>query len=239
MRYSLFRWLAPSAGITTIVFCTLANHPSINVHAQEVSFAYVQEDLASLTTLEQEGITVLQSGPLHEAFAEQFGMEPEKPLTVKQEPPQAIEELPPAYQPEGENVVWIPGYWGWDVDAQDYVWISGVWRNVPPDQSWVPGYWSRSSDGWVWVSGFWMDENAPEQVEYLPTPPPTLDQGPSVKATVENQIWIPDSGCMSTTTTLGKLATGPMAWMVGFGFPPDMFGLPRDTFTELAIGITN
>ncbi len=191
MKIRLFRWVAPSAGMSALVICSLANHLSLSTYAQEISVAYAQEELASLTTLEQEGITVLQSGPLHEAFAEQFGMEPEKPLTVKREPPQAIEELPPAYQPDGENVVWIPGYWGWDVGAQEYLWISGVWRNVPPYQSWVPGYWSRTSDGWVWVSGFWLDENAPEQVEYLPTPPPTLDHGPSVKPTVENQVWIP------------------------------------------------
>ena len=42
-----------------------------------------------------------------------------------------VEEIPPDMKPEGENSVWIPGYWSWDDDRRDFLWVSGVWR-VPP-----------------------------------------------------------------------------------------------------------
>ena len=43
-----------------------------------------------------------------------------------------IDEVPPEYKPEGENVQWIPGYWAWDVAQSDFIWVSGLWRDVPP-----------------------------------------------------------------------------------------------------------
>ena len=46
------------------------------------------------------------------------------------EPPEPIEELPPEYRPDGDNVRWIPGYWAWDDERQDFLWISGLWREV-------------------------------------------------------------------------------------------------------------
>ncbi|HKD37784.1 MAG TPA: hypothetical protein VKB78_13325, partial [Pirellulales bacterium] len=56
----------------------------------------------------------LTSGPIHEAFAEPLQYDVSKPLIVAEKPPDPINEVPPDVRPEGDNVVWIPGYWGWD-----------------------------------------------------------------------------------------------------------------------------
>lgn len=141
---------------------------------------------------QDEAMEVLASGPVHEAFAEQYNQDPQPGLVVPKEPPQAIEELPPDQMPEGENVAWIPGYWGWDDEREDYIWISGVWRDVPPGQSWIPGYWVAAEGGWQWISGFWSAEEV-DEITYMPEPPASLEVGPSIAAPSEEHFWIP--GC--------------------------------------------
>ncbi|MFO1092501.1 MAG: hypothetical protein U0992_04195 [Planctomycetaceae bacterium] len=133
---------------------------------------------------------VLTRGPIHEAFAEQYNDEPSPGLVIPKAPPEPIDELPPETMPDGNNVQWIPGYWGWDDDRQDFIWVSGLWRDVPPGQRWVPGYWNQSPRGWQWVSGFWTGAEHAE-LDYLPQPPPTLEQGPNVAAPSEDQFWVP------------------------------------------------
>lgn len=139
-----------------------------------------------------EGVEVLTSGPLHEAFADTVRYKAEPGITVDREPPQLIEEQPPESRPEGADVVWIPGYWGWDDEAKDYIWITGVYRNRPPGHRWVPGYWAPIENQWQWVSGFWVRDDV-DEVTYLPEPPASLDQGPSSPAPSSNYFWNP--GC--------------------------------------------
>ncbi|MCC6511904.1 MAG: YXWGXW repeat-containing protein, partial [Pirellulaceae bacterium] len=136
------------------------------------------------------GAEVLVSGPLHEAFAEQFTNVPTPGLIVGKEPPTAIDELPPEYRPDGYDIVWIPGYWGWDQDRDDFVWITGVWRESPPDRMWIPGYWSQVSEGFQWTSGFWA-ANSSTEIEYLPPPPEPLTAEPSSEPPAADQFWIP------------------------------------------------
>ena len=84
-------------------------------------------------------------------------------LLAPREPPAAVQELPPDQKPEGDNVVWIPGYWSWDEDRADYLWVSGFFKVASAGRrKWVPGYWNQSDTGWQWVSGFWADANANE-----------------------------------------------------------------------------
>jgi hypothetical protein len=82
--------------------------------------------------------------------------------------------LPPEEKPEG-NVIWIGGYYQYDEDRKDFLWVSGVWRTPPPGKQWVAGYWREDNDQWVWVPGFWTDlpkqETPTQDVTYLPTPP--------------------------------------------------------------------
>src|SRR6266545_1382850 len=122
-----------------------------------------------------QGVEVLARGPVHEAYATTVEFPTPSPVVPKA-PPAPIEELPPDQKPDGDNVQWIPGYWHWDEDANDFLWVSGCWRDVPPGRSWVPGHWQQIDGGWVWVAGFWVAEKITE-VRYLPPPPPSLDQG--------------------------------------------------------------
>src|SRR5437868_1379297 len=66
------------------------------------------------------GVEVLTRGPVHEAFAETIAFDPQPGIVVPKAPPETIEELPPAERPEGDNVAWISGYWGWDDDRKDF-----------------------------------------------------------------------------------------------------------------------
>src|SRR4051812_47032276 len=94
-------------------------------------------------------------GPVHEAVAEPSEGPPGPGPLVNREPPTVVEEVPPDLKPEGDHVLWIPGYWGWDDERSDYLWVSGFWRNVPPSRRWVPGSWQRVSAGYQWVHGYW------------------------------------------------------------------------------------
>src|SRR5262249_35332423 len=67
----------------------------------------------------EQGVEVLARGPVHEAYAEPVESRPQQSLVVNKQPPEAIDEVPPDQKPEGEDVVWIPGYWGWDEGQQD------------------------------------------------------------------------------------------------------------------------
>ncbi len=139
-----------------------------------------------------EDVQVLTRGPVHEAFAESVSSQPEPGLIVTSAPPEAIEELPPEQQLEGDNVTWVAGYWAWDDDRNDFLWISGIWRNLPPGRQWVPGYWSALDDGrHQWTSGYWADSETTE-VEYIPdAPPQSVDVGPNIEAPSEDHTWIP------------------------------------------------
>lgn len=139
-----------------------------------------------------EAVEPLGAGAVHEAFAEPVVFDPEPGETVAKEPPEPIEELPPDEKPEGESVTWIPGYWSWDEDRENFVWISGFWRDIPPGREWVPGYWNKVKNGWQWVSGYWSSDEV-EEVEYLPQPPKTLESAPSTPAPSSDHIWVP--GC--------------------------------------------
>ncbi len=137
-----------------------------------------------------EGMEVMTRGPVHEAFAETVTFDPQPGNIVPKQPPALIEELVPDQRPTGDNVTWIPGYWGWDEEQSNFLWISGIWRNLPPGREWVPGYWSQVDTGHQWTSGYWQDAEA-EEVTYLPEPPRSVEQGPSVAAASDEEMWIP------------------------------------------------
>ena len=137
------------------------------------------------------GAEIMTSGPVHEAFAEPITFNPTPGVAVNAEPPAPIQEALPDTKPIGENVVWIPGYWSWDDDRQGFVWVSGIWRNIPPGLQWAPGYWAQVEGGFQWVSGYWAPIAAAEQPQYLPTPPDTLDQGPIGVPMSVDDVWSP------------------------------------------------
>jgi hypothetical protein len=124
----------------------------------------------------QGPIEPLVRGPIHEGFAEMVRLTPQPIPPVAGEPPQPINESPADIRPDNPNAEWLPGYWGWDGDSKQFIWISGTWRLPPPGTRWVPGYWANSPSGSQRVPGFWVPAET-EQVSYLPAPPPYEDKG--------------------------------------------------------------
>ena len=173
MKFPAFaRWLL--AG--TLIACTVAPD-SQRLAAQEQQSASA------------EGVEVLTRGPVHEAFAGTISFHPEPGVEAPKAPPEPIEELPPEQTLEGDNVAWIPGYWAWDDERDDFLWISGIWRSLPPGRQWVPGYWAEAGSGYQWTSGYWADASATD-VNYLPEPPASLEAGPNIDAPSPNHIWV-------------------------------------------------
>lgn len=164
---------------------------------------------AEAVDYEQEGVEVLTRGPVHEAFAGMVSYDPEPGIVVAPPPPEPIEEIPPEERPEGDDVAWIPGYWGWDDERSDFLWISGTWRALPPGRAWVAGYWRESGQGHQWISGYWADAKVRE-ITYLPPPPATLEIGANIAAPSIDYGWTP--GCW-------VWFQGRYAWRAGYWAP--------------------
>ncbi len=154
----------------------------------------------------QGNVEVQTRGPLHEAFAELAEMAPTPGLVVPKPAPDPINEIPPDVKPEGD-VVWIPGYWAWDDERNDFLWVSGVWRVPPPGATWVPGYWAAAQGGFQWVPGFWTSQ---EELTYLPAPPQSLERGPTSPSPGDNFFYVPGTWVM---------IDGQYAWQPGFWTP--------------------
>jgi hypothetical protein len=138
----------------------------------------------------QEQPEVLTRGPVHEAFAEPVNLQIQAGLMVSNHPPANIKEIPPAERPKGDRYVWVPGYWSWDGDRNNYIWVSACWRAAPPNLSWVPGYWSQVTGGWEWVAGFWTPAGI-RDIEYLPAPPAYDYMQPPSHPPSPDYIWVP------------------------------------------------
>jgi len=159
---------------------------------------------------EQPGVEVLARGPVHEAYASPVDAQPQSGPLVPRQPPNPVEELPPEQRPEGDHVLWIPGYWAWDTDANNYLWVSGVWREAPPARRWLPGSWQKVGDqGWRWISGFWAPQDL-DKLQYLAQPPETLEQGPAQPAPDATSTYVP--GCWVWSQTSYR-------WRPGFWLP--------------------
>ena len=139
-----------------------------------------------------QGVEVFTRGPVHEAFAGIVTFDPQPGVVVAKAPPELIEELPPDERPEGNDVSWIPGYWAWDDERGDFLWVSGTWRALPPGREWNAGYWAETAQGYQWISGYWSDV-AEQETVYLPPPPTTVEAGPNVPAPSVDYGWTP--GC--------------------------------------------
>lgn len=60
--------------------------------------------------------------------------------------------------PEDGNI-WVPGYWAWDADYNDYYWVPGTWVPAPePDYLWTPPYWGWSNGAFMFHDGYWATE---------------------------------------------------------------------------------
>lgn len=147
---------------------------------------------ASATTSDSRDDDVALRGPLHEAFARPVSYDPVRFPVIDRQPPEPIEEIPPEYRPDGDNIIWIPGYWSYEEFENDFLWISGLWRDVPPGRRWIPGYWSEAEGGYVWTPGEWVGTDR-KSISYLDEPPRSQERGPSSDPPSADHFWIP--GC--------------------------------------------
>ena len=112
-------------------------------------------------------------------------------MTAPKAPPAPIPELPPETKPDGANVKWVPGYWQWDMEKQDFLWVSGFWRNFPAGRDWQAGKWAERDGKWSYSPGFWRPTNMNNWRIDLPEPPKSVDSGPSTPSENPNAVWIP------------------------------------------------
>jgi len=66
--------------------------------------------------------------------------------------------LPVYAQPicPGPGYIWVPGYWAYGYEDEDYFWVPGTWVIAPePGLLWTPGYWGWNEGFYVWHAGYW------------------------------------------------------------------------------------
>ena len=66
--------------------------------------------------------------------------------------------LPVYEQPlcPAEGYIWLPGYWAYDYDFDDYYWVPGTWVLGPePGYLWTPPYWGWNGVAFIFHEGYW------------------------------------------------------------------------------------
>lgn len=166
--------------------------PPRHVSAQEPAQRPAQNPEASAEA--SATAEVLTRGPIHEAFATPVSLDPKPSPVIKEEPPQPINEVPPEIKPKDDDAQWIPGYWAWDDEEEDFLWVSGMWRIPPPGHRWMPGYWTEAEAeaGYHWIPGTWVKADV-RQVSYQPYPPESQERGPTSPRPSDDHFWVP--GC--------------------------------------------
>ncbi|MFO0813802.1 MAG: hypothetical protein U0796_11320 [Gemmatales bacterium] len=209
----LLPWSVLPAGVVILGLATL----------QPVSLAQEGAAPGSAGQAEMEnGQQVLTRGPIHEAFGQPTVFNPKPGLAITKKPPQPVEELPPDEKPEGDNVAWIGGYWSYDEEKTDFMWVSGFWRVLPPGRQWMPGYWNDNAGQYQWVSGYWANAEQQEQQVVEQAPPDSLEQGAPPTAPSEEHIWAPGCWVYRDTRYLWR----PGYWVVnqpGWCWVPDCY----------------
>lgn len=137
-------------------------------------------------------IDVQTRGPVHEAYAAPVsGGQAVATIVVQRQPPAPVNEVPPDMKPDSDKAVWIPGYWAWDEERKDFLWVSGVWRAPPPGFRWMPGYWKdNEGQGYQWVTGYWMPAHL-QEATFMPQPPQSMDSGPNAPQPSADHFWVP------------------------------------------------
>lgn len=166
----------------------------------------------------EDGMTVQPRGPVHEAFAQPSFSVPQSGPVVTRKPPAPVPEMPPEQRPEGDNVQWIPGYWAWDGEREDYLWVSGLWRVPPPGRKWVPGAWNAVEGGYQWTPGVWAPAGQGD-FQYLPPPPDSLDNGPNGPPPDDDSFYTPGNWIYQSSRYM---------WQPGFwqAYRPGLIWMP-------------
>jgi hypothetical protein len=136
-------------------------------------------------------VVVVERGPVHEGFAQPGAGVRGKGITAPKAPPAPVDEATPAAKPEGANVHWLPGYWQWDGDRNDFIWVCGCYRNSPPDRTWEPGQWKSVRGVWTYFPGYWRPTDGKNLVSNQPEPPASKDEPPTAPKDNPNAMWVP------------------------------------------------
>ncbi len=139
----------------------------------------------------EAGVSVQARGPVHEAFGRPWEAVATPLPVMRQKPPDPIAEEPPDQRPAGANVRWLPGYWQWDTDQKDYIWVTGCWRNMPEGRRWVVGYWATVAGGYYWVGGHLAAQQ--EQDFQIVDEPPAPQEEEMGSAPDDHSFYIPGS----------------------------------------------
>ena len=78
-------------------------------------------------------------------------------ISINIEPPLLpVYGQPPIPEP---GYLWVPGYWAWNDEIDDYYWVPGTWILPPePGLLWTPGYWAWNDGAYVFYDGYWGPE---------------------------------------------------------------------------------
>jgi hypothetical protein len=155
---------------------------------------------------------VAERGPIHEGFAQPGAIIRGKGLTAPVAPPAPVDEVPPTPKPEGANVRFLSGYWQWDGDKNDFVWVCGCYRTTPPERTWEPGYWQKQSDRWTYFPGYWRPTDIKTLRSNLPEPPASTEEAPGAPNN-PNAMWVPGQW---------EYGDGKFVWQAGYW--PASFG---------------
>lgn len=135
--------------------------------------------------------------PIHEAFVlPNRGLAPQE--LVNRAPPAPIAENPPP-QPFPQ-AIWIPGYWFWLNERQDFIWICGVWRLPPPERIWAPGHWKEIENGWTYICGAWLTDPARAPWIFSAAPPPSPQNEPTSEPPSNGYFWFPGYWELNSST---------------------------------------
>ncbi len=133
-------------------------------------------------------ITPIVRAPVHEAYMQASGESDLLIRAISKAPPSPLNEKHP---PKCfEQTVWIPGYWMWIDERNDFIWITGNWRRPPQGRAWIPGFWKQYDSGWVRFSGFWTDRPEKE-LRFNKMPPPTERNEGIPESPGMNYFWMP------------------------------------------------
>lgn len=142
--------------------------------------------LLGIHSLFSEEVSLYDGGPIHEAYLQPLTSTFTPLDSIAATPPAPIKETAPS-QTDSQSS-WIPGYWAWVPEKNDFIWVSGVWRRPPPGQQWIPGMWQNLEGGWVYLRGFWTNES---NLTYIKQNPPEEIYENATQSPGTNFFWVP------------------------------------------------
>ncbi len=245
--------------LATAVVCAGAWAQSVQVVAPSA----VQSRQVTVTTETTtsapptQEVTVVKDAPNrvhfhHEALTDTLGNIVDS-IIVKSAPPEPRAEVMRIETRPAENAVWIPGYWQWDTDANNYEWVPGTWRRAIPGMAWSPGRWNEVANGYEWSPGYWNDESPASAPVAVPTTrtvlvqeaPPALREEIRPVSPGDGMVWIAgnwshDKGEYEWTSgrwerpAVEHMTWSPARWhhsSAGFGFTRGHWDYPVESRT--------